>query len=75
MKFDVVMTEPKVGNLILKGNDLWLCIGYEEVNIKLYPLFIKYPEFFHRDDDDCTDYYEKVIRNELILKSATALIR
>ena len=72
MKFDVVRTEPKVGNLILNGNDLCLCIGYEEVNIKLYPLFISYPNYFHRDDD-CTDYYEKVIRNAINFLLSTTL--
>lgn len=72
MNFNVVVTEPKVGNLIARGYKLFLCIGYDELNIKLYPLFINCPEFFHMDDD-CTDYFEKVIRNAIKFLLSTTL--
>ena len=72
MKFEVVRVEPKAGNLILIRKELYLCIGYDEVNIKLYPLFIAYPDFF-RMDDECMDYYDKVIRNAVNFLLSTTL--
>lgn len=75
MKFEKLMVEPKVGHIVVRGQGLYLCIGFEECSIKLYPLFIHFPDYFTVVSmyEENKAYYDKVIRNAVKFLLTTTL--